>query len=467
MNRSRHGRTVTTRSGGAQGPGRARQRAFCIAALPHGDDLSELHELLRTAGVAVVGEMVQHRELPHANTYLGPGKLQEVAQAARGSEANLIACDDELTPRQERNLEKELGLPVVDRTTVILDIFAGHAGSAEGKLQVELAQLEYNLARMRGLWTHLERLGGGIGTRGPGESQIETDRRLARDRIAALRRRLSQVRSSRAVMRAERERAALPLIAIAGYTNAGKSTLLNALTGADVGVRDRLFHTLDPSTRTMRVGGRPCLVTDTVGFIRKLPHQLVDAFSATLEETLQADLIVHVADACAAEDDLARMLRAVEEVLEEIGAADRPRLLVLNKVDLIDEERRDALTVAHRDGVLVSAVTGEGIEQLRGHVEREFRRTLRWVELLVPYSEGAVLAELHDQAGELSREETPEGTRVRALVSPRAAQRLARFAAAPPTPVDAVGLEGEAHHGDGPAESGAPQPTPEHARSVA
>ena len=196
----------------------------------------ELGELLRTAGVAVVGEMVQRREQPHPNTYLGPGKVAEAKAAAEACDANLIACDDELTPRQERNLEEALGLPVVDRTTVILDIFASHAGSAEGKLQVELAQLEYNLARMRGLWSHLERLGGGIGTRGPGESQIETDRRLARDRIAALRRRLEHVKGTRAVMRAERERAALPTIALVGYTNAGKSTLLNALTGAEVGV---------------------------------------------------------------------------------------------------------------------------------------------------------------------------------------------------------------------------------------
>ncbi len=295
---------------------RAAQRAFCIAALAEDDDLEELGELLRTAGVAVVGKMVQRREQPHPNTYLGPGKVAEAKQAAMQADANLIACDDELTPRQERNLEEELGMPVVDRTTVILDIFAAHASSAEGKLQVELAQLEYNLARMRGLWTHLERLGGGIGTRGPGESQIETDRRLARDRIAALRRRLEQVKGTRAVMRAERERAALPTVALVGYTNAGKSTLLNALTGAEVGVRDRLFHTLDPTTRTVggsaatngngngrRPGpaGRKYLLSDTVGFISKLPHQLVDAFGATLEETRRADLLAHVLDASAPE----------------------------------------------------------------------------------------------------------------------------------------------------------------------
>jgi GTPase len=284
VQRSRNGRTTTAKGSVAPQPEtRAKQRAYCIAALPEGDDLSELRELLRTAGVAVVGQTVQHRELPHPNTYLGPGKLEEVKALAKAADANVIACDDELSPRQERNLEKELGLPVVDRTVTILDIFAGHAHSAEGKLQVELAQLEYNLARMRGLWTHLERLGGGIGTRGPGESQIETDRRLARDRISALRRRLEAVKGSRATMRAERERAALPQIALAGYTNAGKSTLLNRLTGADVGVRDRLFHTLDPTTRTLRLGGRPYLLTDTVGFIRKLPHQVVDAFAATLQ----------------------------------------------------------------------------------------------------------------------------------------------------------------------------------------
>src|SRR3954465_890076 len=219
--------------------------------MPQGDDLAELKELLRTAGVAVVGEMVQHREQSHPNTYLGPGKLEELKEVVKRHDANLVACDDELSPRQERNLEQALdGVPVVDRTATILDIFADHAHSAEGKLQVELAQLEYNLARMRGLWTHLERLGGvtsgGVAARGAGAAQIETDRRLARDRIAALRRRLEDVKASRAVMRAERDRAHLPEVALAGYTNAGKSTLLNALTGAHVGVLDHLFHTLDP-----------------------------------------------------------------------------------------------------------------------------------------------------------------------------------------------------------------------------
>jgi GTP-binding protein HflX len=311
---------------------------------------------------------------------------------------------------------------------VILDIFADHASSAEGKLQVELAQLEYNLARMRGLWTHLERLGGGIGTRGPGETQIETDRRLARDRIAVLKRRLDHVRSTRSVMRAERERGYLPQIALAGYTNAGKSTLLNTLTGATVPVRDRLFHTLDPTTRVLRAGGRDYLLTDTVGFIRKLPHQLVDAFGATLEETRRADLILHVVDASAPEDELTAMTRSVEDVLSEIGADEVARLLVLAKADQLDDERRDELSFRHRDALLVSAVTGEGIPELVERIETEFARRLAEVELLVPYGEGGRLAELHELAGDLEREDTPDGVRVLARLPASIAARYAPFA---------------------------------------
>jgi GTPase len=433
MKRSRHGRNTPPRLPAGEQPGRPKQRAFCIAAVESGEDLSELRELLLTAGVAVVGQAVQHRDQPHPNTYLGPGKLEEVKAQARAADANLIACDDELSPRQERNLESELGLPVIDRTAVILDIFAAHANSAEGKLQVELAQLEYNLARMRGLWTHLERLGAsasapGIGTRGPGETQIETDRRLARDRISALRRKLADVKSSRAVMRAERERAHLPQVALAGYTNAGKSTLLNALTGATVGVRDRLFHTLDPSTRAMRLNGRPYLLTDTVGFIRKLPHQLVDAFGATLEETTVADLILHVVDASVPEEEMDEMLRAVDAVLEEIGAGDRPRVLVLNKADALHSERVDELRLAHPDGVLVSALTGDGIDELAERIERAFRERLRAVDLLLPFDEGGRLAELHELAGDLERTDTAEGVRVRGRVPATVADRFSRFA---------------------------------------
>jgi GTPase len=323
-------------------------------------------------------------------------------------------------------------VPVIDRTAIILDIFADHAHSAEGKLQVELAQLEYNLARMRGLWTHLERLGagrmdGGIGTRGPGETQIETDRRLARDRIAALRRRLKHTKATRSTMRAERERAGLPTVALAGYTNAGKSTLLNALTGAEVSVRDRLFHTLDPTTRSFEISGRSYLVTDTVGFIRKLPHALVDAFSATLEEALGADLIVHVADASVPEDELHEMLAAVDEVLVETDAGERPRLLALNKVDLLDDEPRRQLSFRFPQAVQVSAVDGGGLAELRDAIEARFLASLRPMELLLPYDEGTSLSELHDVAGELEREDTAEGVRVRARVPAAVASRFERF----------------------------------------
>jgi GTPase len=411
---------------------RARQRALCIGVSPAEPDLSELRELLRTAGVAAVGELVQRREQPDPDRYFGRGKLDELKRVIKDADANLVACDDELLPRQERNLEEALGVPVIDRTAIILDIFADHAHSAEGKLQVELAQLEYNLARMRGLWTHLERLGagrldGGIGTRGPGETQIETDRRLARDRIAALRRRLKHTKATRSTMRAERERAGLPTVALAGYTNAGKSTLLNALTGADVSVRDRLFHTLDPTTRSFEISGRSYLITDTVGFIRKLPHALVDAFSATLEEALGADLIVHVADASVAEDELHEMIAAVDEVLAETGAGERPRLLALNKVDLLDDERRRELSFRFPQAVQVCATDGAGLAELREAIESRFLASLRPMELLVPYAEGTSLSELHDVAGELEREDTAEGVRVRARVPVAVASRFERF----------------------------------------
>ncbi|TMM08873.1 MAG: GTPase HflX [Actinobacteria bacterium] len=428
MQKGRNGRRAESRYGeGIRNP-RARQRALCVAAGPQEADLAELRELLRTAGVAVAGELYQRRARPDPDRYLGKGKLAELRHTVAESGANLIACDDELLPRQEHNLEQAVGVPVIDRTAIILDIFADHAASADGKLQVELAQLEYNLARMRGLWTHLERLGGGIGTRGPGETQIETDRRLARDRIATLRRRLAHTGQTRGVMRQERERAQLPSVALAGYTNAGKSTLLNALTGASAGTDDRLFHTLDPMTRGFEIGGRAFLLTDTVGFIRKLPHQLVDAFAATLEETLRADLIVHVVDASAPEEELVEMSRAVDDVLEEIGGGDRPRVLALNKVDLLDAERRRELSFRHPQAVQVSAATGEGLDDLREAVEVRFLGTLQRMELLVPYGEGGSLSELHEVAGEMERHETAEGVRVLARVPAGLAPRFERFA---------------------------------------
>jgi len=422
MQRSRNGRTTQT-SYGANGAGvtnpRARQRALAIGisnGKDEGEPLAELKELLRTAGVATAGEAVQQREAPDPDRYVGRGKLAELKEQIGACDANLVACDDELAPRQERNLESALGVPVIDRTAVILDIFADHAHSAEGKLQVELAQLEYNLARMRGLWTHLERLGGGIGTRGPGESQIETDRRLARDRIAALRRRLARLQRNRGVMRARRERSSLPRVALAGYTNAGKSTLLNALTGAEVGVGDRLFHTLDPTTRSLELSGRTYLLTDTVGFIEKLPHQLVEAFKATLEETVLADLILHVVDAAAPEERLAADMQAVDEVLEEIGAGAKPRLLVLNKADLLDEGARSDALQRHPKAALVSALAGDGLMELREKIEAAFEDTLAEVELLIPYSQGGRLHELHEIAGDLDRTERADGVLVRAKV---------------------------------------------------
>jgi GTP-binding protein HflX len=432
MERGRTGRNSESSYGdGVRNP-RARQRALLIAAGPGDPDLAELRELLRTAGVASMEELVQRRDMPDPDTYFGKGKLEELKRALKENDANLIAVDDELVPRQERNLEEATGVPVIDRTAIILDIFAGHAHSAEGKLQVELAQLEYNLARMRGLWTHLERLGagrgvGGIGTRGPGESQIETDRRLARDRIAALKRRLERTKATRRTMRAERERAHLPTLALAGYTNAGKSTLLNAITGAEAPVAHRLFHTLDPMTRAFEINGRTYLITDTVGFIRKLPHQLVESFAATLQETIDADLILHVVDASSPEADRLAMMEAVDETLHEIGADERPRLLVLNKVDLLDDDERRELSFRHPAAVQVSAVTGEGVDDLAEAIEARFLATLRTMDLLVPYDEGGSLSELHDVAGEMERNDTAEGVRVKARVPAGAAPRFERF----------------------------------------
>ncbi len=304
------------------------ERGFVLAVLGQGadpdDELAEIEELARTAGVEPVGRVVQHRARPAQRTYVGKGKLEELEQRFADAEAESLLVDDELDPVQQRYLEDKLGARVIDRTQLILDIFAQHAVSAEGKLQVELAQLEYNLPRMRGMWQHLERLGGGVGTRGPGESQLETDRRLARRRVSVLKKRLTGLERQRDTRRKERRRTQVPTIALAGYTNVGKSTLLNALTGAEVSVENRLFETLDPTTRGFEYDGRRYLVTDTVGFIRRLPHQLVEGFAATLEETLVADLVLHVADASARDDQLDAMVAAVEEVLGEIGADELP-----------------------------------------------------------------------------------------------------------------------------------------------
>jgi GTP-binding protein HflX len=411
-------------------PGADPERGFVVAVLaPRVDEqeeLAELRELLRTAGVTPVGELLQRRPAPDPRTYVGKGKLDELRRLFAASEAESLVVDDELDPSQQRRLEDALGTRVVDRTQLILDIFAQHAKSAEGKLQVELAQLEYNLPRMRGLWQHLERLGGGIGTRGPGESQLETDRRLARRRVGLLRRKLRQLERRRAVQREERRESATPVVALAGYTNAGKSTLLNALTDAEVSVDDRLFETLDPTTRGFVHDGRRYLVTDTVGFIRRLPHQLVEGFAATLEETLLSDLVLHVADAALSDERLDETIAAVEAVLREIGARDLPVQLVLNKVDAVDSLRRRRLGNRFPDALQISARTGEGLEDLRTHVAERFAERFRSVRMLVPYDEGRVLTELYELGAPIEeRTDGPDGV----LIVARLPQRdLVRFA---------------------------------------
>jgi GTP-binding protein HflX len=413
-------------------PGAEPERGFVIAVLPPGvdadDELSELRELARTAGVGTVGELVQRRPAADPRTYVGKGKLEELKGSYRAADAEVLLVDGELDPTQQRRLEDALSARVVDRTQLILDIFAQHAVSAEGKLQVELAQLEYNLPRMRGLWQHLERLGGGVGTRGPGESQLETDRRLARRRAAVLRRRLAALSRQRETGRKARRRSATPTVALAGYTNVGKSTLLNALTGADVSVNDRLFETLDPTTRAFEHAGRRYLVTDTVGFIRRLPHQLVEGFAATLEETLVAELVLHVVDAAAPDDQQDSMIAAVDAVLDEIGAHDLPRELVVNKIDAVDEIRRRRLAARFPDAVQVSAQTGAGIDDLRARIASRFEDRFEPVRLLLPHSEGAKLAELYELGAPIEeRVDHPEGVLVRARLPQRELRRFAPY----------------------------------------
>jgi GTP-binding protein HflX len=408
------------------------ERGFVLAVLGQGvdpdDELAEVRELARTAGVEPVGAVVQHRARPAQRTYVGKGKLEELKQRFRDAGAECLLVDDELDPSQQRFLENALDTRVIDRTQLILDIFAQHATSAEGKLQVELAQLEYNLPRMRGMWQHLERLGGGVGTRGPGESQLESDRRTARRRITLLRRRLKELEKQRATRRRERKRNETPTVALAGYTNVGKSTLLNALTGAEVSVEDQLFHTLDPTTRGFDFEGRRYLLTDTVGFIRRLPHHLVEGFASTLEETLVADVVLHVVDASAGDDEQDRQRDAVGDVLHEIGAGELPVVLVLNKIDRVDPLGRRRLSNRFPGSPHVSALTGEGLEELQAELARRFEDRWERVRLLVPYAEGARLAELYALGSPVEeREDTPDGVLVIARLPRRELQRFAPF----------------------------------------
>jgi GTP-binding protein HflX len=412
-------------------PGAEPERGLVVAVLPPDrevDELAELRELARTAGVDTVDEVVQHRTRPDPRSYVGKGKLEELKQAFGNAGADVLLVDDELGPSQQRTLEDALQARVVDRTQLILDIFAQHAVSAEGKLQVELAQLEYNLPRMRGMWKHLERLGGGVGTRGPGESQLETDRRLARRRVSILKRRLAETSRQRGVRRKSRRRSQTPTVALAGYTNVGKSTLLNALTGADVPVENRLFETLDPTTRSFKHEGRRYLVTDTVGFIRRLPHQLVEGFAATLEETLVADLVLHVADASVPEERLNEMVGAVDSVLDEIGAQDLPVELVLNKIDAVDRLTRRRLANRFPGAVQISAATGEGLDALKVRIAERFAGRFVVVELVVPYAEGGKLAELYALGPPIElRDDRPDGVFIRARLPEHELSRFAPF----------------------------------------
>jgi GTPase len=413
------------------------ERGLLLAVLPKGADaeseLGELRELARTAGVEPVAETVQRRSSPDPRRYVGKGKLDELKASYGEHAAEVLLVDDELDPVQQRALEDALSARVVDRTQLILDIFAQHAVSAEGKLQVELAQLEYNLPRMRGMWKHLERLGGGVGTRGPGESQLESDRRMANRRITLLRRRLRELGGHRATRRKARTRSETPTVALAGYTNVGKSTLLNALTGADVSVENRLFETLDPTTRTFTHLGKRYLVTDTVGFIRRLPTQLVEGFASTLEETLVADLVLHVVDGSLPEDVLVEQIASVETVLGEIGAGEIPVELVVNKVDRLDRRSRRRLENRFPDALEISAATGEGIDTLKERIAGRFADRFDEVRLLVPYGEGRVLSDLYALGAPIDeRTDTDEGVVVRARLPRRDVRRFAAYLVAGP-----------------------------------
>ena len=420
-------------------PGVEPERGLVLAVLPRSadaeDELGELRELARTAGVEPVAELVQQRANPDPRTYIGKGKLNELKQAYEEAQAEVLLVDDELEPAQQRSLENALTARVVDRTQLILDIFAQHATSAEGKLQVELAQLEYNLPRMRGMWQHLERLGGGtgalgagVGTRGPGESQLETDRRIARRKISLLRRRLKEVGKHRTTRRKERAGSGTPTVALAGYTNVGKSTLLNALTGAEVSVENRLFETLDPTTRGFEHDGKRYLVTDTVGFIRRLPTQLVEGFASTLEETLVADLVLHILDASEPDERLEEMIDAVDNVLHEIGADDVPVELVLNKIDRVDPLGRRRLSNRFPGSLQISAETGEGLRALQERIAELFADRFEDVRLLLPYEEGAKLAELYALGAPVDeRKDTEAGVLVRARLPQREVRRFASY----------------------------------------
>ncbi len=428
------------RNGGAEGTAAQRERAYLIA-VDCGDDagwtaeesLGELSALVETAGVEVVGRVTQNRESMHPVWYVGTGKAQELKLAKSETHFSVLVADDELSPKQQRSLESLLDVKVLDRSGVILDIFAQRAHTHEGRIQVELAQLEYQLPRLTRLWTHLSRTGGGIGTRGPGETQLETDRRVIRQRIKKTRERVEEVRGRRETAARARDRRVLPKVAIVGYTNAGKSTLLNTLVGEEAAaVEDMLFATLDPTTRRVRLAeGQVVIVSDTVGFIHKLPHQLVDAFRATLEEVTRADALLEVVDL--ADRHAAEHRRTVQAVLDDLGAGHKPRIVVLNKTDRVDPGSGadgGQAGVVRRDDqhvVRVSALTGTGIDgllKLMGEVLAEL-----WldVDVVLPYSAGGLMARARER-GSVEFEYRDEDVRVGGKVPPSLAAELQRGA---------------------------------------
>jgi GTPase len=365
------------------------------------ESLDELAGLVEAAGATVVHRVMQERPTPSPGLYFGKGKIEEIGAEAKTHGANLFVSDDPLSPIQERNISQALGIKVIDRTALILDIFAQRARTSEGKLQVELAQLTYLLPRLVGQWTHLERLGGGIGTRGPGETQLESDRRVIRKRVMKIERELERVKAHRRLQREGRRRSGLPVVALVGYTNAGKTTLLNRLTGSTLTAADRLFVTLDPAARLVdREGYAPFILTDTVGFVRKLPHELVAAFRATLEELSEASVLLHVVDA--SHPAMLEHMAAVDALLAELDVADRPTVLVLNKIDRLEERHRVDAVLAERGGVAISAATGDGIAHLHAAVDSALP-PFRPVSLRIPHGDGAALAACYARGRVLSR----------------------------------------------------------------
>jgi GTPase len=417
--------------------GRARQRALLIgtgfgtnSADEAEASLEELALLADTAGAEPVETVLQRRTTPDPATYIGRGKADELREVAHALDLDVVIFDDELTPAQQRNLEKLFAVDVVDRVALILDIFAQHATSQEGAVQVELAQLRYRLPRLRGRGVQLSQQGAGIGTRGPGETQLEVDRRRLLRRIQKLERDLRDLAATRETQRKARHRREIPQLALVGYTNAGKSTLLNRLTHAGVLVENQLFSTLDPTVRRLRLpGGETVLLSDTVGFVRRLPHQLVEAFRSTLEEVVNSDLLLHVIDASAPEADA--RISAVEAVLREIGADHVPSLLVWNKADIADPDDVKQLLDGHPGSVAVSGATGEGMPEFLEVIGDRLRALARVGEYVVPYERGDVLAALH-RAGEVLVEvHGDHGTRVRARLPESATGRFAEFATTP------------------------------------